>query len=344
MYITITPQKLGDNYNRSVADFVAYLEKENEGKDLGDQELFFNQNGEAISTEEAIHGIDTNTAKLKKTEPRFYSLTVSPSQGELRQLQDRSRDLKQYTRAIMEDYAKAFNREIAGRAITVNDIKYYAKIEHERSYKGTDRAIRENAPFHKKIVSLRNDVQLIRSGRLEGNIEKLQQQIKRLEAEAPHKLNGRMVTQGMKKPGAQSHIHIIVSRKDASNRYSLSPGSKYRASEVEMNGKVVKRGFDRDTFFKNAEVTFDRQFGYKRNYVESYQARKTLAKHPQRYYASIMGLPTNEKAMAFKLLGKTGLGTPLMNIPTNKVQLVLKAIKQLKRGVGKAIESGSIGI
>lgn len=48
--------------------------------------------------------------------------------------------------------------------------------------------------------------------------------------------------------------------------------------------------------------------------------------------------------MAFKMLAKAGLSTPLMNIPTNKVQLVMKAIKQLKRGVGKAMESGSIGI
>jgi hypothetical protein len=57
-----------------------------------------------------------------------------------------------------------------------------------------------------------------------------------------------------------------------------------------------------------------------------------------------MGLPTNEKALAFKMLGKTGLNTTLMNIPTNKVQIILKAIKQLKRGVGKAVQSSSIGI
>jgi hypothetical protein len=111
-----------------------------------------------------------------------------------------------------------------------------------------------------------------------------------------------------------------------------------------LNGKIVKRGFDRDAFYKQAESTFDTLFDYKRNYVETYQARKTFVKQPKQYYASIMGLPTNEKALAFKMLGKAGLSTPLMTIPTNKVQLVLKAIKQLKRGVGKAIESGSIGI
>jgi hypothetical protein len=172
----------------------------------------------------------------------------------------------------------------------------------------------------------------------------LEKQIKGLEREAPYQMNGKMITQGMPKEGAQSHIHIIVSRKDQSNRFSLSPGSKYKASEVVMNGKIVKRGFDRDAFYKNAEKSFDSLFAYKRNYVETYQARKTWVKQPQHYYASIMGLPNNEKAVALKMLGKTGLNSSLMNIPTNKVQLVLKAIKQIKRGIGQAIESGSIGL
>ncbi|WP_338357308.1 MobB family relaxase [Yeosuana marina] len=344
MYITITPQKLGDNYPQSAADFVAYLEKENEGKAIDDLEHFFDQTGDGISSKEVVREIDANTAKLKKTEPRFYSITVNPSARELKHLQNHKADLKRYTRELMKDYARSFNREIDGRPVTVDDILYYAKIEQERTYKGTDRAIRENAPYHGKIVALKHEIQQIKSGKRQGDIQMKLRQIKELEQQAPHKLKGRMVTQGMKKPGGQSHIHIIVSRKDVSNRYSLSPGSKYRASQVEMNGKMVKRGFDRDAFFKTAEATFDRLFDYQRNYVESYQARKTFAKHPQRYYASIMGLPISEKAMAFKLLGKSGLGTPLMNIPTNKVQLVLKAIKQLKRGVGKAIESGSIGI
>ena len=344
MYITITPQKLGDNYSQSVADFVSYLEKENEGKSQEGMEHFFNQYGEEISSKEVIHDIDKNTSKLKKIEPKFYSITVSPSQYELKKLQNHSESLKAYTREIMNDYAKAFNREIDGKPIAVNDIKYYAKIEHERIYKGTDKSIMENAPYHGKIVRLKNEIQQIESGKLLGNIEEKLKKIKQLEKEAPNKVNGQMIRQGMKKEGSQSHIHIIVSRKDATNKYSLSPGSKYKASEVEMNGKIVKRGFDRDQFFSNSEKRFDELFKYKRNYVETYKARKVFIKNPQQYYASIMGLPTNEKAIAFKLLGKSGVNTSLMNIPTSKVQLVLKAIKQLKRGIGKAIESGSIGI
>ncbi|WP_047419543.1 MobB family relaxase [Cellulophaga sp. Hel_I_12] len=344
MYITITAQKSGAKYSASVVDFVAYLEKENEGKTMEEQEHFFNHFGADFSGREVIQDIDANTAKLKKTEPRFYSITVSPSKAELKHLQNNPEALKEYTRAIMEDYAKAFHREIDGKPITVNDIKYYAKVEHERSYKGTDKVIQENAPFRKEIVRLQNEMQEIKSGTREGNIQIRNQRIKQLIEEAPHKRNGKLIAQGMAKEGAQSHIHIIVSRKDQSNRYSLSPGSKYKASETTLHGKTVKRGFNRDAFYGNAEKRFDSLFKYQRNYVEKYVSRKLFIKDTKQYYTNIMGLPANEKALAFKLLGKAGLPTPLMNIPTNKVQLVLKAVQYLKRGVGKAIESGSIGI
>jgi hypothetical protein len=90
MYVTITPQKLGDNYTASVADFVAYLEKENEDKSVEDIEPFFNQHGDAISSKQVIYEIDGNTAKLKKNEPKFYSITLNPSQYELKQLQNHS--------------------------------------------------------------------------------------------------------------------------------------------------------------------------------------------------------------------------------------------------------------
>src|SRR5660398_270378 len=86
--------------------------------------------------------------------------------------------------------------------------------------------------------------------------KKIEKQIEKLEASAPHQLGGKRIVQGMKKEGNQSHIHIIVSRKDASNSFSLSPGSKYKASEVIMNGKIVRRGFDRDAFYSKAEKTF----------------------------------------------------------------------------------------
>lgn len=344
MYVTITAQQTGENYAQSSADFVYYLEKENEGKTIEEQEHFFNQYGEEISAEEVVREIDGNTAKLKKNEPKFYSITVNPSYWERKHLKHHSKNLKTYTRKLMEEYAKNFNREINGGAVTVDDIKYYAKIELERTYKGSDKAIIENQPYATKILELKNDIRKIENGKLQGNIKALQKQIDKLEKDAPHQLNGKRIVRGMPKEGSQTHIHIIVSRKDMSNKFSLSPGSKYKASETEMHGKTVKRGFNRNKFFKQAETIFDKQFMYNRNYVETYKARKLFIKNPEKYFANIMGLSTNQKAVAFKLLGKSGVKIPLMNIPTNKVQLAYKFFKKLKQSIDKGIQSSSIGV
>jgi hypothetical protein len=343
MYISITAQKLGGDYSQSSADFVGYLEKENEGLNPGEIEHFFNQYGDEISAEEVVKEIDGNGAKLKKREPKFYSITVSPSKYELQKLANNSQDLKRYTRELMKDYASSFNREINGRPVTINDIKYFAKIEHQRSFKGTDIEVKENQPFASKILELKNEIRRIENGTLEGNVKLLKREIVRLNKEAPHQQDGKRIVQGMQKGGEQSHIHIIVSRKDMSNSYSLSPGSKYKSSEVEMNGKMVKRGFDRDSFFAKAEKTFDNTFAYKRNFAETYKARKDFVKNPNLYMAALFQLPPNEKAAAFKLMSSAGVPV-IPTIPTSQAQLALRIFKRLRRGAEVAIRSSSIGI
>ena len=343
MYITITPQKMGGNFSKSSADFVGYLEKENQGLEQHEMEHFFNQYGDEIYAEEVVKEIDGNTAKLEKHEPRFYSITVSPSKYELRKLQNSSEDLKRYTRELMKDYVASFNREIKGRPVNIDDIKYYAKIEHQRTFKGTDFQVKENQPFATKILQLKTEIRNIQEGRAEGNIKKMKNEIAKLERQAPHQQNGKRIVQGMAKDGNQSHIHIIVSRKDASNRFSLSPGSKYKASDVKLNGETVKRGFDRDKFFEKAEKTFDKTFGYKRNFAETYKARKDFVKNPNLYFAALMKLPANEKALAFKMITKTGL--PIVpSIPVSQTQIALRIFKRLRRGAEVAIKSSSIGI
>lgn len=334
---------MGGNFSKSSADFVGYLEKENQGLEQQDMEHFFNQYGDEISAEEVIREIDGNTAKLEKHEPRFYSITVSPSKYELQKLQNSSEDLKRYTRELMKDYVASFNREIKGRPVNIDDIKYYAKIEHQRTFKGTDFQVKENQPYATKILRLKTEIRNVQEGRAEGNIKKMKKEIAKLESQAPHQQNGKRIVQGMRKDGNQSHIHIIVSRKDASNRFSLSPGSKYKASDVKLNGETVKRGFDRDKFFERAEKTFDNTFDYKRNFAETYKARKDFVKNPNLYFAALTKLPANEKALAFKMIAKTGL--PIVpNIPISQTQIALRVLKRLRRGAEIAIKSSSIGI
>ncbi|WP_067036208.1 MobB family relaxase [Allomuricauda sp. CP2A] len=339
MYIAITRQHLRDNYHGSASDFINYLEKENEGKALEEQELFFNQTENDIDAQRVIAEIDANTSKLSKRDPKFYSIMVSPSQAELKHIGNDPEKLKEYTREIMKTYAASFYRD---KEVTVKDVLYFAKLERERAYSEKDKKVKENQAYASKILELQHQIRAIKEGREQGDMAKLQEKIKALEMEAPHKQHGKRIVPGMAKEGHQSHIHIIVSRKDITNSHSLSPGSKFRTSETTLNGEKVKQGFDRDKFYKTAEKTFDKQFGYRRNFVETYHARNLLDKDPKQFFSALLGLPTNEKQAAKQLLFKAGIKVP--SIPTNQAQLAYKAMMQLKKGIGKALESGSIGI
>ena len=341
MYISITKQHLDSTFSQSSGDFVSYLEKENQDKTPDLQEYFFDQNNDRVSPEHVVKGIDGNTAKLKKAEPKFYALTINPSKRELKHIQNDPTLLRKYVREVMKDYVNAFYRNTP---VSVTDIKYYAKIEYERTYKGFDKEIKENQPYRAKIAKLEHDLVIIKHGEMGGNSKTVRKEIETLKAIAPHQLNGQIIRQGMRKEGLQTHVHMIVSRRDVTNSVSLSPGSSHKGSEVMLNGEKVKRGFHRDQFYSDAEKTFDKLFTYKRNYVESYAAKKTFIKDPHKFFAHLMRLPVNEKSVAFRLMGKAGVHIPNLNIPTNKVQLALKVIKQFKKAIDVAKNAGSIGI
>jgi len=339
MYISITRQHMGTTFSRSAKDYVNYLEKENEDKAPKLQEHFFDQYNDRVSPEMVVKEIDDNTAKLKKRDPKFYAMTISPSQKELQHIGNNPDKLRSYIREVMKDYSKAFYRDTP---VSVDAIKYFAKIEFERIYKGFDKAVKENQPYRAKIAKLNHDLVKIRQGELKGNPQKIQQEIQQLRKEALHKLNGQLIKQGMQKEGLQTHVHIIVSRRDVNNKFSLSPGSSHKASEAMLNGKQVKRGFHRDQFYSDAEKTFDKLFQYERDFVESYTARKLYKDNSYQYFAQVMGLPIGERSVALKLLGKSGV--PMIQIPTSKVQLALQTIKQLKRALEISKSASSIGI
>ncbi len=75
---------------------------------------------------------------------------------------------------------------------------------------------------------------------------------------------------GSLRPGI--HVHIIVSRKDNSGKYKLSPMTNHRG---ESSG-VIKSGFNRDSFYRDCERIFDTSFGYQRRISESYDYHNTM--------------------------------------------------------------------
>lgn len=68
------------------------------------------------------------------------------------------------------------------------------------------------------------------------------------------------------------HCHLIVSRKDQSNKIKISPLTNHRNTKKG----VIKGGFDRTTLFENAEKGFDKLFGYNRQLTETFEYFNTM--------------------------------------------------------------------
>ena len=68
------------------------------------------------------------------------------------------------------------------------------------------------------------------------------------------------------------HCHIIVSRKDQSNKVKISPLTNHRSTKKG----VVKGGFDRKTLFQEVEKGFDELFNHNRKMDESFEYYNTI--------------------------------------------------------------------
>lgn len=68
------------------------------------------------------------------------------------------------------------------------------------------------------------------------------------------------------------HCHLIISRKDQSNKIKISLLTNHRNTKKG----VITGGFDRITLFKNAEKGFDKLFGYNRQLSETLEYYTTM--------------------------------------------------------------------
>ncbi|WKN43281.1 DUF5712 family protein [Tunicatimonas pelagia] len=111
---------------------VSYLGHDAKARDETVQ--FFDQERNAIAPEEVKSMIDRNAKGLRKEQEKFYSLVISPSQAELVHLKNDPTKLQEYTRAVMQNYAKNFNLKDDSR-IRPSELVWYATIHHDRTEK-----------------------------------------------------------------------------------------------------------------------------------------------------------------------------------------------------------------
>ena len=68
------------------------------------------------------------------------------------------------------------------------------------------------------------------------------------------------------------HCHLIVSRKDQSNKKKLSPLTNHKSTKKG----IIIGGFDRVNLFQQAEQGFNKLFGYDRQQSESFNYHNTM--------------------------------------------------------------------
>ncbi len=146
----------------SCSKYGHYLNKENqELKKEGQghrQQFFFNQDQNMITTVKAISMVDDNNKNkgLAKKQAKYYTLTLNFSQSEqehlastfakrpiqnVEELNAREHEqynevIKLFTQQAMRNYATNFKKNIEEKQIV-----WFAKIEHKRRYKGTDKEV-----------------------------------------------------------------------------------------------------------------------------------------------------------------------------------------------------------
>lgn len=131
---------------------VSYLRHEDAQRlEQGEQvEPFFNQQG-TVKSREVTDRIDNNRAKLCRDDAKFYVITVSPSQKEIKAMgntpQERAQNFREYiNNDLMQKYGEGFNKDLGK-----DDILYYAKIHHERKAGG-------ETDMHAHIIVSRKDI------------------------------------------------------------------------------------------------------------------------------------------------------------------------------------------
>jgi len=254
----------GGNNTGSSATLVDYLDKENVELEVlannaqsrekeidirSRQQSFFNGKSKNISSVEVKHSIDNNKYKLGKNDAKYFAPTINFSKNELEYLAKKATQgraventwqmnkkefekynslLQEYTIQAMDNYATNFNKQDIG-VKSGNDLVYFAKIEHQRKYKGTDKEV------------------------VQGSVKS-----------------------GVLKEGLQSHIHVVVSRKDRTQKIKLSPTANEKFTQRKIGNNSYTVGFDRKAWINANEKSFDQKFNYSRNEIEKFNNQNLL--------------------------------------------------------------------
>lgn len=317
-------------------NFTAREIKAKEGKEA-DTMITFNQ--EVKGLKEPIK-ITFKESELKQKGDKYfvekytldYRTEKAKELGIISEFGDKKEEIK--NQVWKEQGFDTTKRKVEGK-----DLLYFAKVERERTYKHTDKAVLKNRPILKKIEEYSKGTNPLHKAKIEALKQKLLRD----------KHTGEVIKEGVKKGGMQYHTHIVVSRHDRTSvnrrdKVSMSPNANQKGGQLNNGAKV---GFNRDEFFQKAEKMFDVKFEYNRPENEKYAVINKESKS----YKSVTSRAKGElvgqiKAGIDKQTGmdivkgelnavqkakKEIMPLPIpTSLPKNKIDLIIKVVKLIK--------------
>ena len=127
---------------------VSYLG--HEAREQGEETTFFNQQRNEVTADEVRDSIDGNTKGLRKQQEKFYSLVLSPSQAELKHIGNDPTKLQNYTRQVMDNYARNCTLK-DGRTLDPSELVWYATIHQERKEKEGEQKGTTKSGLHQHV-------------------------------------------------------------------------------------------------------------------------------------------------------------------------------------------------
>ncbi|RYC66241.1 DUF5712 family protein [Spirosoma sordidisoli] len=220
----------------SCGGLVNYLEKQERGQ-------WFSQERDGMRAGEVTPAIDGNKRNLGRDDEKFYQIIIGPSREELKHIGDDPAKLRDYTRDVMNEYARNFGKGIEGK-----DLVWFAKIEKERTHTHSDRAVQTGEELKgKKKEGEQTHVHVIVSRTENLSQFKARQQAGEMERKHPLKLspatNHRATEKGAVKGGFDRTNFIRASERQFDQKFSYErkPTETFEYSRNQQHGTQAER-------------------------------------------------------------------------------------------------------
>ena len=203
----------GADNKGSCVNLIDYYHKENELKIPENIRYMFSHFENQVQRNDALKAIDDNKGKLKTKDKKFFSLTINPNENEQKHL-----------------IKLATGKDV----VSVNQLDPDEIKAVESLYRSYTRDVMDIYAQQFNREKVKSGADLVYFGMMETE--------RRYKREDVAVKSGE-VKVGDIKPGLNFHVHVIVSRNDATKTVSLTPNTKWKRQEGTLNGNKYKSGF-----------------------------------------------------------------------------------------------------